>query len=65
MVKNVPKKIRWHHYVLSSELVTRMKKVVPNGTNPSARYRSLHQFVIETVEKRVEELEKLKERKRL
>ena len=59
------KKIRWHHFVLPSELVKRMKKVVPNGTNPTSRYRSLHQFVIETIEKRVEELEKLKERKQL
>lgn len=59
------KKIRWRHYALPSELVERMKKVVPNGTNPTSRYGNLHDFVIQTVEKRVEELEKLKGQKRL
>ncbi len=65
MVKSMPKTIRWRHYVLPAELVERMKKIVAKGYNPSSRYRSLHDFVIKTIEKRVEELERLKERKKL
>jgi len=61
----MPKRIQWRHYALPSELVERMKKIIPNGYTPSSRYKSLHDFVIKTVEKRVEELERLKERKEL
>jgi len=60
----MPKRIRWYHYVLPSDLVERMKKVVPNGFNPTSRYKSLYDFVIKTIEKRVEELENLKKQKK-
>ena len=61
---SVLKRIIWRHYVLPAELVERMRKIVAKGYNPSSRYRSLRDFVIKTIEKRVEELERLEERKK-